>query len=103
MVLAGNFEVDDSYFWGGVARENQGESLLKLAQQESKPEASTKLDFEGKEAYLKAANNYRIEAEIHESNRCLLLAERALADKAWCESWAMGKHSHVHRYSPKVA
>jgi len=40
---------------------------------------------------------------MHEENRCVLLAQRALADKEWCESWAMGKHSHFHRYPSKAA
>ncbi len=98
-----NFEAQNSYFWAGVAGESQGEALLKLSQLQVEPADATEFDFEGKEAYLKASNNYRIEAEIYDENRCMLLAERALADKAWCESWAMGKHSHVHRYPPKVA
>jgi hypothetical protein len=97
-----NFEVSNNFFWAAVSGENQGEALLKLSQQQLDPKAATELDFEGKEAFLRAANNYRIEAEIHEENRCILLAERALADKSWCESWVMGKHSHVHRYPPKV-
>ena len=98
---AGNFEVTHSYFWAAISCENQGEALLKLSQQQSEPAAATKLDFEGKEAFVRAANNYRVEAEMYLENRCMLLAERACADKAWCESWAMGKAGHVHRYSPK--
>ena len=97
-----NFEVSTLFFWAALSGENQGEALLKLSQQQLDPEAATALDFKGKEAFLRAANNYRIEAEIHEENRCWLLAERALADKSWCESWVMGKHSHVHRYPSKV-
>jgi molybdopterin-guanine dinucleotide biosynthesis protein A len=100
---AGNFEVCNSFFWAGVAKENQGEALMKHSQAQNDPEVAAELDFEGKEAFLEAANNYRTEAKIYESVRCLLLAERALADKAWCESWAMGKSGHVHRYPPKVA
>jgi molybdopterin-guanine dinucleotide biosynthesis protein A len=98
-----NFEVCSSFFWTGVAKENQGEALLKHSQVQIEPEVATELDFEGKEVFLDAANNYRLEAKIYERNRCLLLMERALADKAWCESWAMGKTWHVHRYPPKVA
>ena len=97
-----NFEASDLYFWAGVCGENQGEALLKLSGQQLSHEEAVALDFEGKEAYLKAANNYRIEAEMYEENRCRLLEERALADKAWCESWAMGKTGHVHRYPSKV-
>jgi hypothetical protein len=96
-------EVCDSFFWGGLAEESQGEALLSLSRKQSESESVAELDFEGKEAYLQAANNYRIEAKIYESNRALLLAERALADKAWCESWVMGKTEHAHRYPSKVA
>ncbi len=97
-----NFEVSNSFFWAAVSGENQGEALLKLSLQQIEPDAATKSDFEGKEAFQRAANNYRVEAELHEKNRCWLLAERALGDKAWCESWVMGKHSHVHRYPSKA-
>jgi hypothetical protein len=100
---ASNFEAIDSFFWGGIAEENQGQVLLNLSHNQSNSDLAVELDFAGKEAYLRAANNYRIEAKIFESNRCLLLAERAFADKAWCESWVMGKTGHMHRYPPKIS
>lgn len=100
---ASNLETCDSFFWSGVSEENQGETLLTLSQKQTESELAAELDFAGKEAYLRAANNYRIESKIFESNRCLLLAERAFADKTWCESWVMGKDGHVHRYPPKVS
>jgi hypothetical protein len=100
---ASNFEVCGSFFWAAASWENQGEASLKLSMQQATTKAADEADFDGKEAFVKAANNYRLEAEMHEENRCMLLAQRALSDKAWCESWAMGKHSHVHRYPPKIA
>jgi molybdenum cofactor guanylyltransferase len=96
------FEASDMYFWAGVSGESQGETLLKLSGQKTEQRETTRLDFEGKEAYNKAANNYCIEAQVYEENRCRLLEERALADKMWCESWAMGKTGHTHRYPSKV-
>ena len=99
---AGNLEFCDSFFWAGLAEESQGETLLTLSTKQPESESSTELDFEGKEAYLRATNNYRAEAKIYEKNRALLLAERALADKAWCESWVMGKAGNTHRYPSKV-
>ena len=98
-----NFEVCESHFWAGLAKENLGDALLTLAHKHSESESGVKLDSQGKDALLRATNNYRLEAEIYENNRCLLLAERALADKAWCEAWAMGKQSQAHRYSRNVA
>ena len=101
-LCAGNLEVCNSFFWAALAEESQGEALLTLSHNQSEPGPGVELDFEGKEAYLRAANSYRAEAKIYENNRALLLAERALADKAWCESWVMGKTAHAHRYPSKV-
>jgi molybdopterin-guanine dinucleotide biosynthesis protein A len=100
---AGNLEVGDSYFWAGLAEESLGEALLIRSNKQLESESAVELDFEGKDAYLRGANSYRIEAKIYESNRALLLAERALSDKAWCESWVMGKAGHARRYPSKVA
>jgi molybdopterin-guanine dinucleotide biosynthesis protein A len=100
---ASNFEVCDSLFWAALAKENLGEALLTLSHKQSESKPGAILDVQGKEAYLQAAKNYRLEAEFYDNNFCLLLAERALVDKAWCESWAMGKQSHANRYSRKVA
>ncbi len=100
---ASNFEVCDSFFWAALAKENLGEALLTLSHKQSESESGALLDSEGKNAYMSAANNYRIEAKTYENNRCLLLEERALADKAWCESWVMGKAAHVHRWPSKVS
>ncbi len=100
---ARNFESCGSFFWAAVSWENQGEASLKLSNGQVDAKMPGEKDFDDKEAFVKAANNYQLEAERHEENHCMLLAERALADKAWCESWAMGKHSHVHRYTSKVS
>ena len=67
---ASNFEAVTRFFGRLLAEENQGEAFLKLSQQQLEPEAAAELDFEGKEAFLKAANNYRVEAEMYEENRC---------------------------------
>jgi hypothetical protein len=98
-----NFEASGSFFWAAISGENLGEAFLKMSKQRLDSVVATELDFKGKEAFLAAANNYRLEAEIHEEERCWLLAERARADKSWCESWAMGKHSHAYRYPSKCA
>jgi molybdopterin-guanine dinucleotide biosynthesis protein A len=100
---ARDLEASNSFFWAAVSWENRGEALLKLSRQKVDPEAAAEVDSKGKDAFVQAANNYRLETEMFEENRCMLLAQRAWADKAWCESLAMGKHSPVHRYPPKVA
>ncbi len=97
---ATNLEMKASAFWAGVSRENEGENLLKWSKQQKETAPATELDFKSKEALLKAADNYRLEAEMYEKSHCRFLAERARADKAWCESWAMGK-LQTTRYPPK--
>jgi len=98
---AAELEKQNSPFWGGVSRENEAETLLAWSQLQQEPESAAELDFKSKDAFLVAAEDYRIEAEIHLGNRCRFLAERAWADKAWCESWVMGKAGHSDRYPPK--
>ncbi|MCW4010330.1 MAG: molybdenum cofactor guanylyltransferase [Candidatus Bathyarchaeota archaeon] len=90
-----------SPFWAGISRENEAETLLAWAQRQETPENAAELDCEGKDAFLAAAENYRWEAKMHFAGQCRFLAERAWADKAWCESWVMGKAGHIERYPPK--
>jgi hypothetical protein len=97
----GKFDATDSYFWAAVSGEKQGKALFEFSGQ-SEPLKADILKFEGKEAFLQASNYYRIEAQNYEKNRCLLLEERALADKTLCESWVMDKPEHTHRYPSKV-
>ena len=96
-----HLEKENSFFWAGISRENEGESLLSFCKRQTGPQLANELDSEGKEAFLKAANNYGLEAEMHEKGRCRFLAERAKADKSWCESWAMGKLRQSNRYPSK--
>jgi molybdenum cofactor guanylyltransferase len=72
----------DLFFWAAISWENQAKSLLGLLGQDNNCELSN----EAEAAFLKAAQNYGSEAEVYLYNRCFLLAERAKADKRWCES-----------------
>jgi molybdopterin-guanine dinucleotide biosynthesis protein A len=78
---AARFEREDLFFWAAVSREYEAKSLLSLIEQFSKPELIKDIDG----ALLKAARNYGSETKIYEENRCYFLAERAKADKSWCE------------------
>jgi molybdenum cofactor guanylyltransferase len=91
---AGRFEVDGSFFWAAIARENQAEAQLC---------SLGVLDFDAKAIYFCAAKDYKLEAGMHEQNRCRLLCERALGDSAWCEDKAAGKVQSSKRYPPKTA
>ena len=98
---AAELEKQKSPFWAGISREREGAALLVWSHLEKEPHAAAELDFRGKEAFLAAANDYRLEAEMHLRGGFRFLAERAWADKAWCESWVMGITGHTERYPPK--
>jgi len=78
-------EMEHSFLWAALSRENQGKSLLAQKQQQAITELTIAQASESKKALLKAAHNYGLEAEMHDKNRCYFLAERARSDKAWCE------------------
>lgn len=77
---AANFEKEQSFFWAALSRENEAKtyhSMLRL---------QNKQDILFKDAFLKAAQNYEAEANAYQQHNCYILAERAKADKLWCES-----------------
>jgi molybdopterin-guanine dinucleotide biosynthesis protein A len=79
-------ETEDSCFWAAISRENEGKSLLSWSKQQNKQEFATEQEIRGKEALLKAAKNYGLEAKIYENADGIFLAERAKSNKLWCES-----------------
>jgi molybdopterin-guanine dinucleotide biosynthesis protein A len=83
---ATRLETEDSWFWAAISRENEGKSLLSWSKQQSNQEFATERTFRGKEALLKAASYYGLEAKIHENAMSIFLAERAKSNKEWCES-----------------
>jgi molybdopterin-guanine dinucleotide biosynthesis protein A len=99
---AATMEKKKSFFLAGLSREKEGEALLAWSQLQGDAAVGAELDFKGKDAFLAAATDFGLEAEMHVKARCRFLAERAWADKAWCESWAMGKTGHGERYPPKT-
>ena len=79
---ASNLEKNNSYFWSALSHEYEAKSWRDF----SKINNNSKAIRESLNAFLKAATNYRFEAVTYEKNRCYLLAQRAKADKSWCES-----------------
>ena len=94
-------EKEKSFFWASLSRENEGASLLQLSQRQDEPKSAAEKNDEGKAALLTAVNNYGLEAEEFEANNCIFLAERAKADRAWCESWVQGKLHKKERFPPR--
>ena len=83
---ATRLEAEESYFWAALSRENEGKSLLSWAKQQNKQELDAEQEIRGKEALLKAAKNYGLEAKIYENARGIFLVKRAKSNKLWCES-----------------
>jgi molybdopterin-guanine dinucleotide biosynthesis protein A len=73
------------FFWAAVARENEGKSLFGFSEAQSG--AGLRRDYvaEGKFAFMKAAENYWLEAEAYENNNISFLADHARADGSWCQ------------------
>lgn len=68
-----SFEAQNVYFWAGISAEKFSEATLKQSATNDR-------------SFLRAAKNYLSEAETYQEKGCKLLADRALADKVWCES-----------------
>jgi molybdopterin-guanine dinucleotide biosynthesis protein A len=77
-----DLEEEKSFFWAAISREYEAKSWLGLSKQNNKGESISCM----RDAFSKAAFDYGSEAKIYEENGCCLLAERAKADKLWCES-----------------
>jgi molybdenum cofactor guanylyltransferase len=79
---ASNFERKGLFFWAALSREFKAKSLLSVFDQSEKHELIKDIT----KSLLKATQNYWFETKIYEEKGCYLLAERATADKSWCES-----------------
>ncbi len=99
--VAKRLEEAHSFFWAAISRENQAGALLAYSAAQTEPQAAVDLDGEGRNAFTVAVADYCGEAELHLGNRCRFLAERAWADKAWCENWAAGNVRQIDRYQSK--
>jgi molybdopterin-guanine dinucleotide biosynthesis protein A len=84
---ATRLEKETVFFWAAISRENEGKSRLNWSKQSDR-EIAAEQTLLGREALLKAASYYALEAEIYEKAHGVFLAERARSNKDWCESLA---------------
>jgi molybdopterin-guanine dinucleotide biosynthesis protein A len=85
---ASHLEIEQTDFWAALSRENEGKSLLSRSKQLSNPEFAVAQALEGRNALLKASENYGMEAKAYGKADAVFLAERATSDKMWCVSRA---------------
>ncbi len=98
---ASRLEKEKSFFWAGLSREYEGETLLALSKHQTDSNLAKEQDSKAKDAYAKAANNFVLESEIYEKAHCSFLTNLAMVDSLWCESWSKGRPLQSHRYPPK--
>jgi molybdenum cofactor guanylyltransferase len=72
-----SFEQQRLPFWAALTRENEAKS-----QRLNGDKASAKASF------LTAADNYALEAQMHDKCNCTFLADRARNDASWCQNRA---------------
>ncbi len=82
------FERKALFFWAAISRENEAKTLRQQMKQQREPKQVAIYAAKAHEAFLRAADSYRLESEIYEKNRNVFPAERAKSDKTWCESRA---------------
>lgn len=63
------FEKEGQLFWAGLSSEKLAQSTVNC-----------------REAFLRAAKNFQAEAQQYKAKGCRVLAERAAADAAWCQT-----------------
>ena len=76
------FEGEKSFFWAALSWEQEAKSLSDSNKRDRGREVGEGI----KESFVRASQNYVLEAKIYKENRCYLLAERANADATWCDS-----------------
>lgn len=84
---ASSLEKEKKLFWAAISRENEGKSLMEQTQRKQDQASLVEHASGGKKPLMKAAVNYELEAEMHEKNGYVFLAERARSDKSWCEAY----------------
>jgi len=80
-------------FWAGIAIENEGKSLFSLSEKQSDTGFKKDYHTKAKAAFMKAAQNYQLEAETYEKNNISFLANHARADGLWCQRIANEERS----------
>ncbi|MEM4643571.1 MAG: molybdenum cofactor guanylyltransferase, partial [Candidatus Bathyarchaeia archaeon] len=82
--LAKEFEEKQIHFWAGICRENLGKTIEALLGLKADNLQREWVEEEAKAAFLKAARNYSLEAEIYRQNSIYHLAKHAQLDEEWC-------------------
>jgi molybdopterin-guanine dinucleotide biosynthesis protein A len=72
-------------FWAGVSSENEGVTLFNLSGRQENVELKEDYHIKGRAAFVKAAQNYGLEAETYDKNHISFLAKHAKTDQSWCK------------------
>ncbi|MEM2738301.1 MAG: molybdenum cofactor guanylyltransferase [Candidatus Bathyarchaeia archaeon] len=83
--ISDRFEKEKLYFWAGLCREKEGNIIQDYLNMEKNAQLRGKLQEESRQAFIKAAQNYALEAEFFAQKQIHLLARRAKEDETWCK------------------
>jgi hypothetical protein len=75
-------------FWAGVSNENEGEIMFNLSRRREDTELKEDYHVKHKAAFVKAAQNYWLEAETYDKNNVSFLSKHARNDQSWCQQRA---------------
>ncbi len=84
-------ETEGLNFWAGASFKNEGEILLNLSRETENTELKRTYHVRSEEAFVKAAQNYGVEADKYEKNSIAFLARHARTDQSLCQ-----KHSQTN-------
>lgn len=79
------FEEKRLYFWAGLCREKEGISLQRLLKGQRNTLLRSELREKSRRAFMRASQNYALEAEVFAQKQIHLLAKRAREDEIWCK------------------
>jgi len=75
-------------FWAGISSENEAKNLYNLSMRLKDTELRKDYKIKNKALFIKAAQNYGLEAEIYAKNNISFLAKHARTDQLWCQQRA---------------
>jgi molybdopterin-guanine dinucleotide biosynthesis protein A len=78
-------------FWAGICNENEAKNLYNFSIKLKGTKLMKDYNIKSKTTFMKAAQNYGLEAEIYTKNNISFLAEHARTDQLWCQQRAEAK------------
>lgn len=96
------FEEEKFHFWAGLCREKEGTIIQDFLETQKDKRQKDELLEKSRQAFIKAAENYALEAEFFAQRQIHLLARRAKENEAWCKERSKEMESRLSQEAHKV-